>query len=56
MSGENLVAQQGLEVVSEVPDALMQIAVHIRFSAGMIQAEFMPKSCWFIIAIHPPLE
>lgn len=56
MSEENLGTFQGLEVVSEVPNALMQISVLICFSTGMTQAELMPRSGWSVITIHPPLE
>lgn len=56
MSGENLSACQGLEVVSEVLDALTQIAVLISFSACMSQEELMSGSSWIFIPICPPLE
>lgn len=54
MFGENLSVYQGLEVVSEALDAWVEIADLISFSAGVTQAELLPRSKWIFIPMCFP--
>lgn len=49
VSGESVRAEKTLEVVSEVPDALLCVAVLICVSEGVTLAELLPGSSWIFL-------